>query len=783
MILERIIGRTLSMPTPIKSVALIGSYLPRQCGIATFTADLATAILDNDPGIDCSIVAMNDRHEGYQYPDTVKLQISQDQLNEYRRAADFLNLRDPAVICLQHEYGIFGGQRGSFVIELAKYLKSPLFTTLHTVLREPSADEKKIIVRLSELSASLVVMSEHAADFLRDIYQVPERKITLIHHGVLDVPFLDPDPCKSKLGADDRTVILTFGLLSPGKGIEFMIDALPDIVAVHPDVLYYVVGATHPHCRAESGEDYRLSLHHRAEELGVGDNIVFHDRFLERDELIEIIRAADIYVTPYLNEAQVVSGTLAYAVGAGKAVVSTPYWHAQEMLADGRGRLVPFKDSQALSQQINQLLDVPEERIKMRRAAYDYSRPMVMKEMGRHYLALFSQAKSPHARSRDLPTLDTLGKRDQRLPQINLHHLRLMTDDTGILQHAKFTVPNRAHGYCVDDNARALIVAVRAHDLDRTDTSLTDLSSIYLSFLDDAFDPETGRFRNFMSYGREWLESVGSEDSHGRALWALGVMSGRGHNSGQVALATSIFRDALPALENFSDSRAIAFPILGMQAYLLRHESDQQVLELMKSLGDRLTERFRQFATSDWQWHEAEVNYDNGRVPQALMACGRITGDNDMVSLGIDTLEWLRDIQIDPSGGWFAPVGNRGWFSKSGSKAQYDQQPVEAAAMIGASHEAYACTQHEEWAQLALTCYNWFLGKNDQQMKLYDHANGGCRDGLMSNGVNENQGAESTLAYLSSQLAIYNLRGLTASHNHVVESEADQPLVGQSDAA
>ncbi|MDH3614357.1 MAG: glycosyltransferase family 4 protein, partial [Gammaproteobacteria bacterium] len=431
------------MPPSPNSVALIGSYLPRQCGIATFTSDLANAILDNDPGIDCTIVAMNDRREGYEYPKTVKFQINQDNLNEYRRAADFLNLRNPAAICLQHEYGIFGGQRGSFIIELAKNVKSPLFTTLHTVLRDPSADERKVITKLSELSASLVVMSEHAADFLRDIYQVPERKIALIHHGIPDVPFLDPDPCKSKLGAGDKTVILTFGLLSPGKGIEFMIDALPDIVSLHPDVLYYVVGATHPHCIAESGEDYRLSLHHRAKELGVGDNIVFHDRFLERDELLEIIRAADIYVTPYLNEAQIVSGTLAFAVGAGKAVVSTPYWHAQEMLADGRGRLVPFKDSRALSQQINQLLDVPEERLKMRQAAYDYSRPMVMKEMGRRYLALFSQAKVQHARARDLPALDTLGQKEQRLPQINLNHLCNMTDDTGMLQHAKFTVPNR----------------------------------------------------------------------------------------------------------------------------------------------------------------------------------------------------------------------------------------------------------------------------------------------------------------------------------------------------
>jgi glycosyltransferase involved in cell wall biosynthesis len=759
------------MPASLKSVALIGSYPPRRCGIATFTSDLAAAIADNDPNIDCTIVAMNDRREGYAYPDTVKFQISQDKLNEYRRAADFLNLRNLDAVCLQHEYGIFGGQRGSFIIEFARNLKCPLITTLHTVLKEPLAEERKIISQLAEISARLVVLSQCAADILRDIYRIPESNITLIHHGIPDVPFLDPDPCKAKLGADGKTIILTFGLLSPGKGIEFVIDALPDIVSSHPDVVYYVVGATHPHCKAESGEDYRLSLHHRAKKLGVGDNIVFLDRFLERDALIEIIRAADIYVTPYLNEAQVVSGTLAYALGAGKAVVSTPYWHAQEMLADGRGRLVPFKDSSALSQEINRLLDFPQERLGMRRAAYDYSRPMVMKEMGRRYLALFAEVKAQHVATDSSPALDTLSQRDQRLPQVNLAHLRRMTDLTGIIQHAKFTVPNRAHGYCVDDNARALIVSVRAHDLDRTDSSLIELSSIYLSFLDDAFDPETGRFRNFMSYERKWLESVGSEDSHGRALWALGVMAGWGLNSGQVSLATKLFHDALPALETFSDSRAIAFPILGMQAYLRQHDNDQQVLKLLASLGYRLQARFREHATEDWQWHESMLAYDNARLPEALMACGRVINDDEMVTTGLHVLRWLRDIQIEPSGGWFAPVGNQGWYPKAGNKAQYDQQPLEAAAMIGACIEAHECTQREEWVELASTCFNWFLGKNDQQIKLYDHTSGGCRDGLMRGGVNENQGAESTLSYLTSLIAIYNLRGLTGQNSDSAKSE------------
>jgi glycosyltransferase involved in cell wall biosynthesis len=764
------------MPPSVRSAALIGTYLPRQCGIATFTADLAIAITANDPNIDCSIVAMNDRPEGYEYPESVRFQISQGRLNEYDLAADFLNLRNLDVVCLQHEYGIFGGQRGSFIIELARNLNVPLVTTLHTILRDPSPQEHQIVMQLAEVSASLVVMSERGAEFLRDVYQIPASKIELIHHGIIDVPFLEVDPCRSKVTASNKTVILTFGLLSPGKGIEYMVDALPEILSSHPDVLYFVVGATHPHWKADNGEDYRLRLHLRAKELSVADNIVFHDRFLERDELFEFIRAADIYVTPYLNEAQVVSGTLSYALGAGKAVVSTPYWHAEEMLADDRGRLVPFRNSGALARSINDLLDHPEKRLAMRRAAYEYCRPMEMKEMGRRYLEVFAKAVARHLPTRlDVPALDTLSQREKRLPQINLRHLRLMTDGTGLLQHATFTVPNRAHGYCVDDNARALIVATRAHDLNRNDAGLIELSSIYLSFLEDAFNAEAGRFRNFMSYDRQWLEDVGSEDSHGRALWALGVMAGWGRNEGQVALATELFRAGLPALEHFSHSRAIAFPILGMQAFLHRYDDDDQARELLSALGRRLENRFRSFATEDWRWYEEMLTYDNARLPQALLACGRTTGDQGMVALGIHVLEWLRDIHLDPSAGWFAPIGNRGWFSKSGAKAQYDQQPLEAAAMIGACIEAYECTQEEEWTELASICFDWYLGKNDQQIKLYDHATGGCRDGLQRDGVNENQGAESTLSYILSLLASYNLRGLTTNEGQTQVPELESP--------
>ncbi len=771
------------MPTRLKSIALIGSYLPRQCGIATFTADLATAIFENDPDIDCSIVAMDDRPEGYKYPATVQFRIHQDRPTDYGLAASFLNTQGLDAVCLQHEYGIFGGQRGSFIIELAQNLKIPLITTLHTVLKDPSSQEHQIIRQLSELSDSLVVMSERGVEFLRYAYDVPEDKIALIPHGVLDVPFLDVDPYRSKLVTDDRIAILSFGLLSPGKGIEYMIDALPEIVSKHPEVLYFVVGATHPHHKAESGEDYRLGLQLRANKLGVGDNIVFRNQFLERDELLEIIRGADIYVTPYLNEAQIVSGTLAYAVGAGKAVVSTPYWHAQELLADGRGRLVPFRNHKALAAEINQLLDHPEERLALRRAAYAYSRPMVMKEMGRRYLEVLADTKARRSSiTVDLPAGGALSRHEQRLPQINLKHLRLMTDDTGMLQHAKFTVPNRAHGYCVDDNARALIVVTRAHDRNPTDASLADLSSIYLSFLHDAFNPETCRFRNLMSYERKWLEDVGSEDAHGRALWALGVMAGWGREQGQVAVATKLFRDALAALESFANSRAIAFPILGIQAYLHRNDSDRQVRGLLKVLGNRLSDRFRQHATEDWKWHEDMLTYDNARIPQALMACGRATHDAEMVSLGIDALDWLSEIQRDPSNQWFAPVGNDGWFPQFGAKARYDQQPLEAAAMIGACIEAYECTRREDWIQTALACFDWYSGKNDQRIEVYDPVTGGCRDGLQADGVNENQGAESTLSYMLSLLAIDSIRELAVDHDDIGKPALTNELVGSLDS-
>jgi glycosyltransferase involved in cell wall biosynthesis len=745
----------------LKSIVFIGNYLPRQCGIATFTTHLLESIALNAPDKTCWAVAMNDRPEGYLYPSHVRFEINQNQLNEYSLAADLLNLNRADVICLQHEYGIFGGKRGSFIIELLRDLKMPVVTTLHTLLKDPNPQERHIMTQLAEFSDRLVVMSERSVEFLREIYQVPEEKIVLIHHGIPDVPFVEADAYKDRFDVSGKKIILTFGLLSPGKGIEAVIDALPEIVKAHPEVIYMVVGATHPHLKAEQGEDYRNSLHLRAKELGVSDHIVFHDRFVADEDLLEFIGAADIYVTPYLNEAQIISGTLAYALGMGKAVISTAYWHAQELLADDRGRLIPFQDPVALAREVIDLLDHPDELLAIQQRAYTYGRKMIWSDVGRRYLDTFAEARRQRLR-KNIPEhrLEPLGLRQQPLPEIKLDHLRRMTDGTGVLQHANYTVPDRTHGYCVDDNARALIVAVSAQDLQPLDSTLGDLASVYLSFLGYAFNEQTGRFRNFMSYDRRWLELTGSEDSHGRALWGLGIAVELGRDAGEVVYAADLFQRALDTVEHFTSPRAVAFVIIGIHAYLSRYSSDSRVIRVRKILADRLMAWFMNSTSEDWPWCEDILSYDNARLPQALLLSGQRLPDREMVGMGLRALDWLRQVQTDETGRHFAAIGNDGWLTRDGEKARFDQQPLEAAAMVDACIEAFNCTQDEEWITYAYRCLNWYRGENDLGVPLCDYATGGCRDGLEAQGANENQGAESTLCWLMALLAVYNHRGL-----------------------
>lgn len=752
-------------------IALIGNYLPRQCGIATFSSDLLTALAqDNSSGENWAVV-MNDVPEGYRYPSRVRFEVNQRVLEEYRLAADFLNMNRVDVVCLQHEFGIFGGEHGAHILDLLKYLRMPVITTLHTVIKDPTPGQLNVTRRLGQLSDRLVVMSYQAVEMLQKIYNIPARKITMIHHGIPDVPFVDPNYYKDQYGVEGRRVVLTFGLLSPGKGIEYMIEALPEIVKQHPDVVYIVLGATHPHVKKHQGESYRLSLQRKAIDLGVKEHLIFHNRFVELQELCEFLGSADLYVTPYLTREQIVSGTLAYALGSGKATISTPYWYAEEMLKEDRGRIVPFKDSKALAQQVNDLLDNEVERHAMRKRAYTFCRKMVWKEVARKYFEVFDtvQKEREDAPKPVVPSR-TMGDSPLEIPQPSLEHIIRLTDDTGILQHANFIIPNRFHGYCTDDNARALIAVLMAQDIMGESDIINNLACTYVSFLHHAFNEENGRFRNFMSYDRQWMEEYGSEDSHGRAIWGLGEAVALAHSKDIRAAAQAVFEKGLPALSEFQYSRTMAFALIGIHAYLRQFSGDSEVRRMREQLAAKLMQKYADNATEDWVWIEDTLTYANGKIPQALLLSGRWLFDDKMLQAGLHMLQWLMDIQTDERG-HFVPVGNKGWYRKNGEKARFDQQPIEALDMIEACCEAYEITKDSTWFNHAQCCLEWFLGRNDLNVPLYDSKSTGCCDGLQASGPNRNQGAESTLVCILSLFHFNKLRTSRIS----LETTIDEP--------
>ncbi|MDY6988895.1 MAG: glycosyltransferase family 4 protein [Thermodesulfobacteriota bacterium] len=743
----------------IDSVAVIGNYLPRQCGIATFTTDLVEALSTEAPGINCWALAINDKPEGYAYPEKVRFEINQNKLADYSVASEFLNINQADIVCVQHEYGLFGGPAGSHLLKLLGEIRMPVVTTLHTVLRDPAPEYREVMCKLSDLSDKLIVMSWKAFDFLKDIYAVPEQKIAFIHHGIPDTPFVDPNFYKDQFGVEGQKVLLTFGLLSPNKGIENMLWALPSIIKRHPDVTYIILGATHPHVLKSHGEEYRISLQQLVRKLNISDHVIFRNRFVELKELCEFLGTADIYVTPYLEEAQITSGTLIYAMGTGKPVISTPYWYATEMLAEGRGRVVPFNDPGAMAEQVIDLLDNATERHTIRKKAYTFCRQAVWKEVSRKYLEVFNQVKVERARRprpRHLYIENVKSITDFELPEMKLDHLKNLTDDTGILQHATYTIPNRDHGYCVDDNARALLVAAMGRNYLPTDTMCLDsLSSHYLSFLLYAFNKETGRFYDFMTYSKQWTEEVGSEDAHGRTLWGLGKAVAFLDNPGQLAISSTLFNQALKAVEHFYSPRAIAFALVGIHAYLQKFSGDSEVRRVREILAFRLFSQFENNATGSWPWPEIMLSYANGQLPHALLLSGQWMQRSDMTDMGLESLKWLLSIQTEE--GHFVPIGCNGWYEKGGSKARFDQQPIEANAMIEVCIEAFNVTRDKTWFDNAVMCFNWFLGHNDLNMPLYDPKTGGCRDGLMADGINQNEGAESTLAWLLSLMTLQKL--------------------------
>ena len=733
---------------------MLGNHLPRQCGIATFTTDLSDAIATEFEELDCFVLAMNDAGFHHAYPSRVRFEIADSDIGSYRRASDFLNVNTVDVVSVQHEYGIFGGKAGGHVLALLRELRMPIVTTLHTILGEPNATQREVMDELTKLSDRLVVMSARGAELLRSVHGVPAHKIDLIPHGIPTIP--SAIRSKDRLGVEGKSMLFTFGLLSPDKGIESVIEALPRILERHPETVYVVLGATHPHVKEHHGEAYRLSLENLAQRLGVDGSVIFHNRFVNQSELAEFLSAADIYITPYLKAEQITSGTLAYAVGSGKAVISTPYRYAQELLADGRGILVPSRDPGAIAREVCGLLSDDGRRAQLRERAAAYGRDMKWPSVARKYLATFERARQGHHdRRRTVFHAKAASKRPAELPEINLEHLRVMTDDTGILQHATFTVPRCDEGYCLDDNARALLLMALVEEARSEEPKVVRaLSSRYLAFVHHAFNTKTGQFRNFMSYSRRFAEECGSEDSHGRALWALGTVVGRSVDPGRQSLSGHLFHAALPAVSRFTSPRAWAFSLIGIDEYLRAFQGDTNVQAMRKTLADKLLDIYRRTADRDWPWFEDRATYSNARLSQALIVSGSRMHDEEMTAAGLRSLDWLATTQRSKEG-YFAPIGSNGFHERGETRAAFDQQPVEACAMVSACLEAQRVTGSARWGEHARRAFSWFVGQNHLQQPLYNATTGGCRDGLHVDRVNENQGAESTLSFL---LALAELR-------------------------
>ncbi|MET0868701.1 MAG: glycosyltransferase family 4 protein [Pseudorhodoplanes sp.] len=729
-------------------VAFIGNHLPRRCGIATFTHDLHKAVSLCRPDLETGVITMTDTGRVYDYPPAVRFEIHDEAIGEYIKAAEFLNKESFDVVCLQHEYGIFGGEAGGNVTELLSRLDMPLVTTLHTVLANPTPAQHDVMSRIIDASAKIVVMADKGRQLLRSVHGVPAHKIEVIPHGIPEFPFLESHHAKTKLNFVDKTIILTFGLLSPSKGIETVIDAMPEIIKACPSAVYVVLGATHPNLVRDQGEAYREGLIARVQELGIEDHVVFIDQFVDQAMLLDFLSMCDVYVTPYLNEMQMTSGTLAYSFGLGKAVVSTPYWHAKELLADGRGIMVPFGDVKSIGREVSTLLTDHVRRDAMRKRAYAASRSMTWAQTAKRYLSVFEMAHkqippelAPPLSAVDLPADANV------MPELKIGHFLSLCDSTGMLQHAVFSVADRSHGYCVDDNARALLFSSalaasgEAHMLPQIH------ATHFAAFIQHAWNPDVQRFRNFMSYDRRWLEDLGSEDSHGRTLWALGECARKDPDASRRAWATALFKTALPVVATFSSPRAFAFTLLGLDAYCKMASADLVAASMRKQLADRLMALFQHTQRKNWIWFEDVLAYDNARLPQALIETGMATQTPAYVDVGLRSLRWLISLQTAPSG-HFRPVGSDSFGKIRVAPDPFDQQPVEASATIAACLAAGRAHDGKEWAVEAKRAFNWFLGQNDLKISLIDAETGGCSDGLHPDRANANKGAESVLSYL-----------------------------------
>lgn len=732
-------------------IAFIGTYPPRQCGIGTFTNNLVKAVATNTESKNicdtAMVIAINENNAKYEYPQEVKHVIRQNIQSDYIEAAKVINYSDAEVCVLEHEFGIFGGDDGVYILPLLHRLEVPLIVTFHTVLKDPSYTQRSIVEEIGKKAARIVVMSKRAVEFLVDIYGIPREKVMLIEHGVPEFTKISHKLAKKKHGLIGKKVLFTFGLLSRNKGIETVINALPKVVEQHPDLLYIVLGATHPNVLKHSGEEYRNYLRRLVKNLGIEQNVYFNNEFVSETKLFEYLNAADIYITPYLSEAQITSGTLSYAIGAGCAVVSTPYWHAQELLDNGRGCLFDFKNSDELSSILLDLLNDDAKLVSIREKAYEYGKKIRWPKIGKQYLYLAEYVNDnwdKNSKSEGDP-IDI-----RMLPAYSLEHIKRLTDDTGIVQHAKYGIPNLKEGYCVDDNSRALLMSLMAYRQNK-DKEALNLMPVYLSYL-HYMQRENGNFRNFMSFSRQFLDEYGSEDSFGRTIWALGYLLRFPPNDSFRQLGREIFFKSIQHFERLQSIRGAANTIIGICYYLKDAQNDEGMVRIMNKLTDIITENYKAHSTSDWKWYEPTMTYDNAIIPLALLSAYEITGNEELMNIAVESADFLESKTMRED--FFISVGNKGWLQRGGEIPEFDQQSIDVMAMVLMYYQMYQVTKDSAYISKMFKCYLWFMGENLLRLPLFDHETKGCCDGLETQGINRNQGAESTLAYWISHLTI-----------------------------
>ncbi len=731
-------------------ITYIATYPPRECGIGTFTNNLFKSMLmrniENKHANEDFVIAINDNYLSYKYPEEVKLTIRQDHQEDYLKAVKYINLSGSDVCILQHEFGIFGGQSGVYILPLLHRLEIPLIVTLHTILKTPSYNEKAVLKEICKMAHRIVVMNHKAVDFMVSIYDVPKEKIVLIEHGVPDIHF-SPEKSKKEFKLENKKVLLTFGFIGRSKGIETVIKALPEVVKKFPELIYIVLGKTHPNVLRYSGEEYRIFLLRLVKNLQLENHVIFLNEFIDEQELFKYLYACDIYITPYLNEAQITSGTLSYAVGTGAAVLSTPYWHAAELLADGRGRLFNFNDSDNLAREINELLDNPEELSELKNKAGEFGKKISWPKIGERYVALAKRVmRDEHSvivRKETEPDLLIL-------PPFSLTHINRMTDDTGIIQHAKFGIPNLKEGYCLDDNSRALLMVLMAYR-QKKDIRALELSPIYLSYIHYMQNTD-GTFRNFLGFNRNFLDEIGSEDSFGRTIWALGYLLGNAPNDAYYQTGKLMFFNAAPNFEKLKSIRGIANTMIGISYYLKCNPSDDSMTERLRNLANVLIKHYKENQTTDWNWFESLLAYDNGILPLALLHSAQILNDPKITESAIESMDFLTAHTLKDN--YLSIIGNEKWYKKEGERSVFAQQPIDAMAMVLMYHQAYLAIKDKDYLDKLYISFLWFLGENDLRMSLYDFETNGCCDGFESYGVNRNQGAESSLAYLISHLTV-----------------------------